>query len=208
MPKIKICGITNFKDALDATNLGADFLGFHTTKESVKKISSKLALDIILKLPPFVLPVAVFCNDTEQDVVKTIKKLKVKNVQFNGVTEMPDFCKNIRLGQNVKVFRAVKLESPNLISKLQDYKDAVDYFVLDVDFSNTQSFKENCDLIRTASEIQANIFVSGHIEMESIATVIKEAKPFGIEANNSIESLPKRKDHLKMSAFIKAAHGL
>ena len=42
MAKVKICGLANYNDALDATNLGADFLGFHFIKESPKKVSEKL----------------------------------------------------------------------------------------------------------------------------------------------------------------------
>ena len=47
MAKVKICGLANYNDALDATNLGADFLGFHFIKESPKKVSEKLVIDIV-----------------------------------------------------------------------------------------------------------------------------------------------------------------
>ena len=34
MIKVMIAGITNYEDALSATNLGADFIGFDLIKES------------------------------------------------------------------------------------------------------------------------------------------------------------------------------
>ena len=68
MAKVKICGLANYNDALDATNLGADFLGFHFIKESPKKVSEKLVSSIVSKLPPFAGTVGVFTDeDVNQD---------------------------------------------------------------------------------------------------------------------------------------------
>ena len=63
MAKVKISELTNYNDALNATNLGADFLSFSFIKESPKKVSEKLFLDITSKLPPFINCVAVFSNN-------------------------------------------------------------------------------------------------------------------------------------------------
>ena len=54
MLKVKICGITNYDDALSATNLGADYLGFQLMKDSPKKVSDKMLQEVNEKLPPFV----------------------------------------------------------------------------------------------------------------------------------------------------------
>jgi phosphoribosylanthranilate isomerase len=78
MTKVKICGLTNYNDALDATNLGADFLGFHLIKDSPKKVSEKLISDIISKLPSFVTSIAVFSDEEEKTVSKIIKKMRYK----------------------------------------------------------------------------------------------------------------------------------
>ena len=53
--KIKICGITNSKNALDAVDLGVDALGFVFFGESPRYIEPKKARKIINLLPSFVL---------------------------------------------------------------------------------------------------------------------------------------------------------
>ena len=61
--KVKICGITNLKDALLAEKLGADIIGF-IFAESPRKVTEKQALAIIKKLKPFTLKAGVFVEVT------------------------------------------------------------------------------------------------------------------------------------------------
>ena len=208
MAKVKICGLANYNDALDATNLGADFLGFHFIKESPKKVSEKLVIDIVSKLPPFAVPVGVFANEEQKAIAKIVKKCGLKNVQFNG-DESPEFCKAAREGLGVKVLKYFKLEGDeSSLLKVQPYIGNADYFIIDVSYLDGETVKYNFDLASKAAALKVPVFISGSLTPEDVENALETAVPFGLDADIGIERLPKRKDYDKMNAFIRYTHGL
>ena len=64
---IKICGITRLEDALVAAEAGADALGF-VFAESPRRVSEELVRAIVRDLPPHVLRVGVFVDETPAKV--------------------------------------------------------------------------------------------------------------------------------------------
>ena len=49
--KVKICGLTNYEDAVAAIDMGADLLGFNFYPESPRYLTMEKAALIIEKLP-------------------------------------------------------------------------------------------------------------------------------------------------------------
>ena len=79
--KVKYCGITNFSDAIYASKIGVDALGFIFT-ESKRKVMPDKAKAIIEKLPPFVSTVGVFMNDPIEKVLNIAKSTKIDFIQL------------------------------------------------------------------------------------------------------------------------------
>ena len=208
MLKVKICGITNYDDALNATNLGADYLGFQLIKDSPKKVSDKMLKEVNEKLPPFVLAVGIFVDQDSKAITKVVKKTGIKVVQLNG-SETPEFCKALAVSLGIKVFKYMKFTSIADVIKLQPYVGNVDYFVLDIATQDEQG-KEvlALDALSGLEQVAVPYFITGNISSENVGEVMEKAKSFGIEADTSIERLQRRKDFNKMADFIKNAHSL
>ncbi len=208
MLKVKICGITNYDDALNATNLGADYLGFQLIKDSPKKVSDKMLKEVNEKLPPFVLAVGIFVDQDSNAITKTVKKTGIKAVQLNG-NETPEFCKALAVSLGIKVFKYMKFTSVSDIIKLQPYIGNVDYFVLDISTTDEQGNSAVAvEALAGLEQLSVPYFITGNISSENVSDVMEKSKPYGVEADSSIERLQRRKDFNKMADFIKNAHSL
>ena len=208
MLKVKICGITNYDDALNATNLGADYLGFQLIKDSPKKVSDKMLKEVNEKLPPFVLAVGIFVDQDSKAITKVVKKTGIKVVQLNG-NETPEFCKALAISLGIKVFKYMKFTSVSDIIKLQPYIGNVDYFVLDISTKDEQGNSVIAlEALAGLEQLSVPYFITGDISSENVSDVMEKSKPYGVEADTSIERLQRRKDFNKMADFIKNAHSL
>ncbi len=208
MLKVKICGITNYDDALNATNLGADYLGFQLIKDSPKKVSDKMLKEVNEKLPPFVLAVGIFVDQDSKAITKVVKKTGIKVVQLNG-NEPPEFCKALAVSLGIKVFKYMKYTSVSDIIKLQPYIGNVDYFVLDISTKDEQGNSVIAfEALVGLEQLSVPYFITGDISSENVSDVMEKSKPYGVEADTSIERLQRRKDFNKMADFIKNAHSL
>ncbi|MCL2389432.1 MAG: phosphoribosylanthranilate isomerase [Elusimicrobia bacterium] len=214
MAKVKISALANYNDALDATNLGADFLGFHFFSESPKKVSEKLASDVISKMPPFVSACGAFKDADHKQITKTVKKCGLKLVEFCGV-ESPEFCKAVGVSLNVKTLKQFKLTQESDILTLNEYKGNIDYFILDItSMQNVDGAPEagtrilNLNLAKNAETLSVPFFIAGDITAQDILKISEVLSPFGFDGDIGIERLPKRKDYDKMNSFIRYAHGL
>ena len=114
--KIKICGITNLKDALTAIDYGADALGFVLAK-SKRQISLNQAKKIIKNLPPFVTTVAVVVNENKGDLNKIINAGIFNAIQLHG-EENPSICRYLK--NKITVIKVLRLKDKKSFKHCRD----------------------------------------------------------------------------------------
>ena len=69
MVRIKICGITNWRDAKAACDFGATALGFNFYEKSPRVVSPAQASEIISRQPKTVESVGVFVNWSAEAII-------------------------------------------------------------------------------------------------------------------------------------------
>ena len=104
MVRVKICGITNLKDAQAALDCGCDALGFVFYKKSQRYISPGKAKEIITQLPRKIRKVGVFVNAPVNRVKKIAKLCRLDMLQFHG-NETPQYCRRFKGSKTIKAFR-------------------------------------------------------------------------------------------------------
>ncbi|MBI5050709.1 MAG: phosphoribosylanthranilate isomerase [Nitrospirae bacterium] len=201
MVRIKICGITNLKDAIAAAEYGADALGFIFYPRSPRAVTPRTARNIISKLPPFVTTVGVFVDKKPADIEKIVKITGLNIVQLHG-SEPPEDCK-----LSMKVIKAIKVRALTDLKILKKYK-TVSAFLLDTYSSKIhggtgQVF--NWDIAVEAKKF-GRIILAGGLTPENIEQAVKQVQPYGVDVVTGVEGNKKGiKDHKKLRLFIERA---
>ena len=104
MTQVKICGITNEKDALDAAKLGADFVGFLVeidfSEDTVKREEAK---NIIKMLPLEVTPVFVTYLQKAEPIIGIAKEINPQVIQLHNAIELKEIGRIRKALPKVKI---------------------------------------------------------------------------------------------------------
>ena len=199
MTKIKICGTTNKHDAILASQLGADMLGFIFYKGSKRYVEPKTAEDIINELPPYILKVGVFVNETPEQVRRIAADAALNALQFHG-DETPEYCRAFK--DEFKVIKAFRLKDRKSLDGINKY-DA-DYYLLDTYSEDShggtgEAFDWN---ILEDFEFLKPVILSGGITPDNVAKAIKKVAPYGVDVASGVEASPGVKDAELLKRFI------
>jgi phosphoribosylanthranilate isomerase len=191
MPRVKICGITNLQDALDAIKCGADALGFVFYDKSARFIHPSEARKIIKKLPPFIQTVGLFVNVSAQEVNLTCKESLVQLAQIH-FEATNDFFEDLEVPY-VKVIRATCKDD---VVKYSDEYRLVDAYVQNYGGEGKRvalSFFENVDT--------SKIILAGGLSPQNIDEV-KNLGFYAFDVSSGVEKEKGIKDKAKIEAFI------
>src|SRR3989338_6494760 len=185
MTKIKICGITNYEDAKNAADLGADFLGFNFYSKSPRFVDENLAKSIINEI-------SEYCN--------------LDLIQLSG-DEDSQYLNKLKESTNKKIIKSFRIK--NKINNEIDIKSVNSF---DSDYIMLDTFKDgfyggtgesfNLSLIKNINN--KKLFLAGGLNDANVKKAIDKIHPFAVDVCSGIESSPGKKDLNKMKKFIGA----
>lgn len=194
---IKICGITNADDALLATALGADGLGF-IMAPSPRQVAPPRVEEIVRRLPSGVLTVGVFRDEAPSRVIEIVNRCGLKAAQLSG-RESAEDTRLIRESVPA-VIKAFPGGSPAL-SVADRY--GADIVMVDSDTPGSgQVFDWS---LAEGAPGGIRLLMAGGLTPENVAMAIAKVRPWGVDVATGVEMSPGRKDPARLRAFINAA---
>jgi|SRR5580700_2436157 phosphoribosylanthranilate isomerase len=203
MVKVKICGITNLKDARQAIEAGATFIGFNFYERSPRYVTPSAAKRIMQSLPKKVKAVGVFVNETENKMLTIVRQIGLSQVQLHG-EESPETV--ARLQRTLPVIKAIRVRKSFSTTELSRYKNAsaflLDGFDRHLRGGSGKSFR--WDIALRAKRV-GRIFLAGGLTPANIGEAIRSARPYAVDVCSGVEAKPGKKDPAAVNNFMRAA---
>ena len=197
MTKIKVCGITEERDAIEAVLLGVDAIGFVFWKGSPRYIAPRDAGRIAAKLPPFVTPVGVFVDEPRGSVMDTVYAAGLASVQLHG-DETPEECRPYTVNW-YKAFRAGEGFDPDILSAY-----ACTTYLLDGpagEMRGGSGLTADWSAARAARSF-GNVILAGGLRPDNVGGAIEAVRPYAVDVSSGVEVVPGKKDIDKLEAFV------
>lgn len=199
MVKVKICGITNLDDAMAAVEYGADALGFVFYEKSPRRVTPDDALEIILRLPPYVTTVGVFVDEKPEEVERTMRHSGLDVAQFHG-HEPPEACSVSR--RAIKAIRVKELSDLEPLGRYRVSAYLLDAYTPDKLGGTGEIF--NWDIALEAKRF-GRVILAGGLRPENVAKAIHWVHPYAVDVSSGVEEEKGKKDLTRLRQFIRTA---
>jgi phosphoribosylanthranilate isomerase len=200
--QIKICGVTNSKDAKACVELGANMIGFNFYPQSPRYIEPKVARRIIETIPPGVCAVGVLVNASAEEIRNIAEIASVRSVQLHGRTS-PDTCREL-----AREFRVIRAVSTDLQFRPEEVSLFADCDVLvDAHHPNLRGGTGlTCDWLaaRTTRSFARFLILSGGLTEKNVGEAIAIVAPHAVDVCSGVESAPGIKDQQALEDFVNA----
>lgn len=202
MTKIKICGITNLPDALQAISAGADLLGFNFYPLSPRSISvtdCASITSIIKKEYPQIILVGVFVNMPNDKIKIILDNCFLHLAQLHG--DEPKEQLEALNGRAFKAFRGVPANPSEYT------RNSPPALLVDASAKNLYGGSGQTTDWTAAASLAKHLplLLAGGLTPNNIAKAIQQVKPWGVDTASGVETSPGRKDIDKMLAFVNRA---
>ena len=182
MVKIKICGIKRLEDIEMVNRYKPDYIGF-VFADSKRKVSHDLAKELRNNLDSDIIPVGVFVDSPQVEILKLFDDGIIEIAQLHG-SESEQYILDLKKKTNgeLKIINAIEMTQE--IDLLEYNDSSSDYLLLDSGKGSGKTF--DWSLIR--KDIKKEFFLAGGLNSENVAPAINEFNPYAIDLSSSLET--------------------
>ena len=200
--QIKICGVTNIKDARACIELGASMIGLNFYQQSPRYIEPKAALQIVEAIPRSAQAVGVFVDAIADEVRSVANAAGIRCVQVHGDFS-PATCRE--LAREFRVIRTFCTDArfqPKETALFSECDILVDAYHPNLRGGTGLT----CDwpAARATLPFARFLLLSGGLNAQNVAQAIATVTPHAVDVCSSVESAPGAKDYRAIKNFVAA----
>jgi phosphoribosylanthranilate isomerase len=192
---LKICGVTNQEDATAAVEAGANAIGFNFYRKSPRYIEPSKAAQIAT--PAGVRRVGVFVNEPAASVEEIGSVAALHVAQLHGDESPELYPRALTIWKAARVSGGFDLTAYDGVP--------AEALVLDGPAGELYGGAGEPFDWSVASGAGRRIVIAGGLDASNVGRAVELSRPWGVDACSRIEIAPGKKDHHKMTEFLRAA---
>jgi phosphoribosylanthranilate isomerase len=200
--QIKICGVTNIRDARACIELGATMIGLNFYQQSPRYIEPNAGRRIVEAIPRSAQVVGVFVDSALDEVRSIANAVGIRCVQLHGDFS-PATCHV--LAREFRVIRAFCTDA-RFESKEVSLFSECDILV-DAHHPNLRGGTGlTCDWLaaRATLPFARFLILSGGLNAQNVGQAIATVTPHAVDVCSSVESAPSAKNYRAIKNFVTA----
>ena len=182
MVKIKICGIKRLEDIEIVNRYKPDYIGF-VFADSKRKVSHDLAKELMNNLDSDIIPVGVFVDSPQDEILKLFDEGIIEIAQLHG-SESEQFILDLKKKTDGELKTINAIEMTQEVDLLEYNDSNSDYLLLDSGKGSGKTF--DWSLIR--KDIKKEFFLAGGLNSKNVTQAIDEFNPYAIDLSSSLET--------------------
>lgn len=197
--RIKICGLTREADVDAAVEAGADAIGFVLYAKSPRHVSTARAAELVRRLPPFVMPVALLVNASDEELGAAAAAMPQALLQFHG-DETPADCE--RAGR--PYLRAARMGAGlDLVDFALQFSNA-QAVLLDAHVEGFGGGGKVFDWSLIPANVPRPVVLSGGLHAGNVTEGILQVRPWAVDVSSGVETAKGIKDAALIRRFCEA----
>ena len=200
--QIKICGITNARDAKACVELGAALIGLNFYSRSPRYIEPNVGRQIVETLPADADAVGVFVDGNAEEIRKMAKTARVRCVQLHGNFSPETAHELASEFRVIRVFSTHARFRPEDVSLLPDCDVLIDAH--HPDLRGGTGRKCNWPAARATLAFARFLILSGGLNTQNVGRAIAAVRPHAVDVCSGVERTPGVKDHRAVKNFVAA----
>ncbi len=199
--KLKVCGMRQPDNILEAGALQVDFMGFIFYPHSPRCVPPDFMIPN--GLPSSVNRVGVFVNEKAEQILNTVNKHTLDFVQLHG-NETVEMCEELKQ-TGVGIIKVFSIDASFDFNTIETYKKAVDFFLFDTKgkFFGGNASTFNWNLLKQYDQ-ETPFFLSGGISLENVKHIstLSHMNLYAVDVNSGVEISPGVKNIDKVKEFL------
>jgi phosphoribosylanthranilate isomerase len=182
MTRIKICGLTQEAHVEAAVAAGADAIGFVFYAKSARAVTPERARALARLLPPFVTPVGLFVNATDDELKAGLDALPNMLIQFHG-DESPADCDRV-----ARPYMRAAAVSPgfDLVDFRSRFSNA-QAILLDAPVEGYGGGGKVFDWSLIPTSVSSHLVLSGGLNAANVGDGIARVRPWAVDVSSGVE---------------------